>query len=63
MHFLELEVAVPGGGHEYVAYNEEDYSNDSGFHGGVVSVWWLVVWEVASPSRLSSVGPQGHSLV
>ena len=35
VHFLEFEVAVPGGGHEYVTDDEEDYCNDSGFHGGV----------------------------
>ena len=32
MHFLQLQVAVPGKGHEEVADDEEDDGDDSGFH-------------------------------
>ena len=32
VHFLQLEVAVPGGGHEHVADDEEDDGKNSGFH-------------------------------
>ena len=32
VHFLELEVAVPGGGHKDIADNQEDNGKDSDFH-------------------------------
>ena len=32
VHLLQLEVAVPGKGHEEVADDEEDDGDDSGFH-------------------------------
>lgn len=32
VHLLQLEVAVPGEGHEEVADDEEDDGDDSGFH-------------------------------
>ena len=41
VHFLELEVPVPGRGHEHVADDEEDYSKYSGFHKS--SCWSLVI--------------------
>ena len=35
VHFFELEVAVPGSGHEDVTDNQENDCKDSGFHNDV----------------------------
>jgi hypothetical protein len=43
VHFLELEVPVPGESHEYVGTAKEEDGENAGFHDVVDSSQWLVV--------------------
>ena len=61
VHFLELEVAVPGGGHEHVTDDEKDYCNDSGFH--IFSCWLVVGAQAVGLSGRVLVGEAGADLL
>ena len=43
VHFLQLQIAVPGKGHEEVADDEEDDCNYSGFHKSVRCEMWSLM--------------------